>query len=250
MEAAVTKSRIDIQVFPDLESLSHKAVEIFVDTSRRSIYERKSFSVAISGGSTPGVLYMLLGSDQYRDKIDWKHTHVFWSDERCVSPEHRDSNFRLASEGFLSKVPVPDKNLHRVRGEKGPEQGAQEYKNELRKHFGTEGLPVFDLVLLGMGEDGHTASLFPVSMAIDETEQLAVPVYRDKPDHNRVSLATPVLSHALHIVFLVAGGSKSRIVADILVEDKGRDRYPAGWIQSMSTNVTWLLDREAAALLS
>lgn len=246
----MTKSRIDIQVFPDLESLSHKAVEIFVDTSSRSIYERKSFSVAISGGSTPKRLYALLGSDQYKDKIDWKQTHVFWSDERCVPPEHRDSNFRIAFEGFISKVPVPDMNLHRVRGQKGPKQGAQEYEDELRKHFGTVGLPVFDLVLLGIGEDGHTASLFPVSMAIDETEQLAVPVYRDKPDHNRVSLSLPVLNHALHIVFLVAGGSKSRIVADILLKEKDRDRYPAGRIQSMGSNVTWLLDREAAALLS
>lgn len=249
MEAAVTKGRIDIQILPDLESLSHKAVEIFVDTSRRSIYERKSFSVAISGGSTPGVLYMLLGSDQYKDKIDWKHTHIFWSDERCVPPEHRDSNFRLAFEEFLSKVPVPDKNVHRIRGEKGPEQGAQEYEDELRKHFGTEGLPVFDLVLLGLGEEGHTASLFPGSMAIYETKQLVVPVYRDKPDHNRVSLSLPVLNHALHVVFLVAGILKSRAIANILMKEQNRDRYPVEPIQSVGRNVTWLLDKEAAALL-
>ena len=212
--------------------------------------KEKGFQLPYLADQLQGFLYMLLGSDQSWDKIDWEHTHVFWSDERCVPPEHRESNFRLASEGFLSKVPVPDKNLHRIKGEKGPEQGSLEYGDELRKHFGTEGLPVFDLVLLGLGEDGHTASLFPGSGVMDETQRLAVPVYRNKPDHNRVSISLPVLNHALHIVFLVAGGSKSRIVADIVSKEKDRDRYPAGRIQSLGSNVTWLLDREAAALLS
>jgi 6-phosphogluconolactonase len=249
VEAAVTNGRIEIRVFPDLESLSHEAVHIFVETSRQLISERKSFSVAISGGSTPRMLYTLLGSDQYRDTVDWKRIHVFWADERCVPPEHRDSNFRHAFESFLSKVPVPDKNIHRIRGEKGPEQGAQEYENELRRHFGMEGFPVFDLVLLGLGEEGHTASLFPDSTALNATVRLAVPAYRDRPDHNRVTLTLPVLSNALHAVFMVSGISKSRAIANILMMEQNRDRYPVEPIQSAGRNVTWLLDTEAAALL-
>lgn len=249
MEAAVTEGRIKIRVFPDLESLSHEAVHIFVETSRQSISERKSFSVAISGGSTPRMLYTLLGSDRYRDIVNWKGINVFWADERCVTPEHRDSNYRHAFESFLSKVPVPDKNIHRIRGEKGPEQGAQEYENELRRHFDTANLPVFDLVLLGMGEDGHTASLFRNSITLNEKGRLAVPVFRNKSDHDRITLTLPVLNNALHIVLLISGTSKSKTVANILGEKNGKHRYPVGRIQPTGGTVIWLLDREAAALL-
>ena len=147
-----------------------KAAEQWVNLARQAIARSGRFTVALSGGSTPKVLYSLLASPEYRERIDWLHVHLFWGDERCVPPDHPESNYRMVQEALLSKIQIPPENIHRMAGEKDPQTAAVEYEQELRDFFQTkDAAPRFDLILLGLGEDGHTASLFPGTPAPDET---------------------------------------------------------------------------------
>jgi 6-phosphogluconolactonase len=234
-----------VQVLANLEAVSQRAASIFLDLSRDAIASKGRFAAALSGGSTPVRLYTLLASRPFRDRLDWRHVHFFWADERCVPKEDKESNFKLAFDNLLSRVPVPADHVHRIKGEEDPDKGAREYEEEMRNFFGGT-FPVFDLILLGMGEDGHTASLFPGSKPLEERDRLALPVDREKPKTNRVTLALPVLNHAAHILFLVSGRSKADMVLKVL-EGEEKERYPAGRIRPLHGNVIWLLDQEAAA---
>jgi 6-phosphogluconolactonase len=238
-----------IQVLPDLEAMSHKGAEMFVNTSRTCIASKGKFSAAVSGGSTPRKLYGLLGSAEYRPHVDWQRVHFFWVDERCVPKEHEESNFKTTFDMLLSKVSIPDKNTHRIKGEEDPDQAARDYEEEVRKFFGMSGLPMFDLVILGMGEDGHTASLFSGSNLLKERIRLAAPVYLEKPNWNRITLTLPVLNNATQILFLVAGHSKADVVYEILGNGRKKERYPAGLISPVHGSITWLIDQEAARKL-
>ncbi len=238
-----------VQVLSDLEAISHKAAEVFVNVSRTCTASQGKFSVAISGGSTPRKLYSLLGSAEYSPQVEWQRVHFFWVDERCVPKEHEESNFKAAFDRLLSKISLPDENIHRVKGEEDPDQAAREYEEEVRKFFGMPGLPMFDLVILGIGEDGHTASLFPGSKLLKERIRLAAPVYLKKPNRNRITLTLPVLNNAAQIIFLVAGQSKAGIVYEILGDGQRKERYPAGLINPAQGDLTWLIDREAAQKL-
>jgi 6-phosphogluconolactonase len=250
METTVIgKSNVKIEVLPDLEALSLRAASIFVDASRNSIATKKRFAAAISGGSTPRGLYMLLGSDAYRDQADWQHVHLFWADERCVPKEDEASNFRTAFDALLSKVALPDKNIHRIKGEEAPDKAARDYEDEIRRFFGETERPGFDLLILGMGEDGHTASLFPGSKSLQETVKLAIPVYLEEAKKNRISLTLPVLNDADQILFLVTGPSKASVLSEILGGRKKKTGYPAGLIRPARGSVTWLIDHEAAGKL-
>ncbi len=237
-----------ITVLPDLEAVSSRAAEIFLDSSRNCINARGRFAVALSGGSTPRRLYSLLGSGRYRDEIDWKHVHLFWADERCVPGDHQESNFKAAFDLFLSKVPVPPGNIHRIKGEKGAGAAAGEYESDLRKFFSAPASPSFDLIILGVGEDGHTASLFPGSPSLAEVSKLAVPVFKESPGINRVTLTFPVLNSASQVLFLVSGRAKGPVVHDIL-ETGNAEHYPAGLVLPERGGATWLLDSEAAEAL-
>jgi 6-phosphogluconolactonase len=235
-------------ILPDLEAISHKAAEIFLYLSEQYISSAKRFVVALSGGTTPKRFYELLGSDVFRDAIDWSHIHFFWVDERCVPKEHEESNYKLAFDTFLSKVPVRTSNIHRIKGEESPDIAASEYEKAMQAFFGTSGLPVFDLIILGMGEDGHTASLFSGSESLKEKTRLAIPVHMIKQNFNRVTLTLPVLNSAAHIIFLVAGKSKAHIVKAVLAGDKESKKFPAGLINLENDNIQWLIDREAAGI--
>ena len=239
----------EVEIFPDLEALSRAAALRFADASRKSISSKGTFAVAISGGSTPGSLYLLLGSDYYIHAIDWQQVHIFWVDERCVPPGHEQSNFKLAFDTFLSTVPVPPGNLHRIKGEESPEQGAKEYEAALREFFGKGVIPPLDLILLGLGEDGHTASLFPGSAALAEQERLAVAVRKQPPELDRITLTLPVLNNALRVIFLVSGSAKAHIVHEILENPETTGKYPAGFVLPARGRLTWLIDKAAAALL-
>lgn len=247
--AVIEKSNGKIEVLPDLEALSLRAASTFVSTSRNSIAAKKRFAVAISGGSTPRRLYMLLGSDAYRHQVDWQHVHLFWADERCVPKEDEASNFRTAFDTLLSKVAIPDKNIHRIKGEEVPDKAARDYEEEMRRFFGESERPRFDLIILGMGEDGHTASLFPGSKSLDETVRLAIPVYLEESQKNRITLTLPVLNDADQILFLVAGPSKAAVLFEILGDGEKRKRFPAGMIRPTHGTMTWLVDHEAAGRL-
>lgn len=240
------KFRSLVEVLSDLEAINHQAASFFVNASRDSIAAKNRFAVAISGGSTPRRLYALLGAEPYRDRVDWQHVHFFWADERCVPKEDEESNFKTAFDTLLWKVSISDGNIHRIRGEEDPDKAAGDYEEEIKMFFGISGSPMFDLIILGMGEDGHTASLFPGSKALQETIRIAVPVYLEKPNRNRITLTVPVLNNAAQVLFLVAGDSKVKAVSEVLGDGEERKRYPAGLISPVHGSVTWLIDRKAA----
>lgn len=250
METAVIESpHVKIEVLSGLEAVSHKAAETFFNISRSCISTRGKFSVAISGGSTPRGLYTLLATSAYRDRIDWPNVHFFWVDERCVPRDHEESNFKAASDAFLLKIPIPDENIHRIKGEEFPGKAAREYQEELWEFFGRSGFPIFDLIILGVGEDGHTASLFPGSKALNERERLVVPVYLKKPETNRVTLTLPVLNNTSQTLFLVSGASKATILSEIIENEDNKAKYPAGLIAPIHGDILWLIDQEAAGKL-
>jgi 6-phosphogluconolactonase len=246
----ITGSDVSIQLLPDLEAISHKAAEIFLNLSRSSLSSKESFTVALSGGSTPRRFYHLLGFDACRGEVESHRIHFFWVDERCVPQEHEESNFKTVYDALLSRVPVPEQNIHRIKGEAGPEEAAKEYERAIRGFFGGTDLPVFDLIVLGMGEDGHTASLFPGSGALGEKKRLAVPVYKEKPEIHRVTLTFPILNNASQVLFLVSGRSKSRVLAEVLEDEGKKSCYPAGIVAPAHGKITWLIDEEAAEYLT
>jgi 6-phosphogluconolactonase len=238
---------MQVQVFPDLEALSHEAATLFVNLSRNSTVSQGRFTVVLSGGSTPRILYSLLGSDLYRRKVDWHHVHFFWADERCVPVVHEESNFKLVFDLLLSKISLPQGNIHRIKVEEGPEKGAQDYEDCIREFFKVSGFPVFDLIILGVGKDGHTASLFPGSLSLEEKTRLAIPVYMEEIKRHRITLTLPVLNNADHIVFLAAGPAKADAIKEIL--ENRKEQYPAGLVSPVHGNLIWMLDREASSKL-
>ncbi len=192
----------NIHAYPNKEKLVAATTERIADCMEQAIQKNGLCNMALSGGKTPGGIFSLLASNPYRDRLDWSRLHVFWGDERMVPPEHQDSNFRLVQETLLDHIKIPDENVHRMRGEIAPEEAAAEYISLLHDHF-KGGLPCFDLMLLGLGEDGHTASLFPGTDAVEEREKHAVAVFVPKLDAWRVTLTLPVLNAARKILFLV-----------------------------------------------
>jgi 6-phosphogluconolactonase len=238
----------EIVVLPDSDTLAHKAARRFAELAVEAVDSRGRFSVALSGGSTPRVLYRLLAEEPHRGQIPWKGVHLFWGDERCVPPDDPGSSFRAADEAFISRVPLPWDNVHRVRGELAPEVAARAYANALTDFFCGPHARL-DLVLLGLGEDGHTASLFPGSDALQETTRLAAAVeahYEDRPA-DRVTLTLPAINTARHILFLVTGSDKARIVRAVLEGDQRS--YPARQVYPTAGELTWLLDAAAASSL-
>ncbi len=230
---------------PDAPGLARAAAEMLREEIEGVLATRDRVAVALSGGATPRLFFRLLGAE-YRDNIKWRAVHLFWADERAVPPDHEQSNFRSVSEELLSKITLPPGNVHRIPGELAPEQAAAAYEADLQRYFGGAGLPEFDLIFLGVGEDGHTASLFPGAAALAEKERLAVAVDHTTTASWRVTLTLPVLNNASRVVFLVAGRSKTQIVRAILTAE-GEDKHPAGLIKPRRGTVVWLLDQEAAA---
>lgn len=235
-----------IEVYETGEAVGARGAELFLAAAREALAARGRFSVALSGGSSPIPLFRHLAEKASRAGIDWRAVHVFWVDERGVPPDHAESNFRLADELLLSKLPDPGAVIHRIAGEIAPDEAAHRYEADLSASFPDEEIPVFDLLFLGVGNDGHTASLFPGMDLDDSSDRKAVAVYVEKLRSHRVTLTLPVLSNARHLVFLVTGDAKADIVAGLLEDGEGR-RYPASRVALMSSRVTWLLDTEAAS---
>jgi 6-phosphogluconolactonase len=238
----------EIVVLPDSETLAHEAARSLAVLAIEAVDSRGRFSVALSGGSTPRALYRLLAEEPYRGQIPWAGVHLFWGDERCVPPDDPGSSFRAADEAFISRVPLPPDNVHRVRGELAPEVAARAYANELDDFFCGPHARL-DLVLLGLGEDGHTASLFPGSDALQETRRLTAAVeahYQDRPT-GRVTLTLPAINTARHVLFLVSGSDKARIAQVVLEGDDGL--YPAQQVRPTAGELTWMLDAAAAGRL-
>ena len=237
-----------ITICRDIAELAKKAADCFVVLANEAAAETGRFTVALSGGSTPKVLYSLLATPEYNGSIPWSQVHFFWGDERCVPPDHPDSNYRMVHEALLVKITIPGANIHRMAGEKEPKLAAAEYENDLKTFFrlSSGALPRFDLMLLGLGEDGHTASLFPGSEALAEKERLVVAPYVEKLRAHRLSLSLPVINSAAMIVFLVAGKSKAEILQKILESKPESSPFPAASVQPQNGHLTWLIDQDGA----
>ena len=236
-----------VRTFGTPAEAARAAAETVAAACREAVAARGRFFLAVPGGNTPRGLFAVLAGEPYRSAIDWAAGQVFWTDERCVPPDHRDSNYRLAFELLLARVPIPPTHIHRMRGEDPPAAAAAAYEKELVRTFGTPA-PVFDLVLLGMGADGHTASLFPGHPALRETAR-AVAAASGPDGRDRITLTLPVLARASRVLFLVTGGNKAEAVAAVL-EGKTSGQPPAGLVGPPGHRVRWFLDRDAAALLT
>ncbi|HEU18539.1 MAG TPA: 6-phosphogluconolactonase [Deltaproteobacteria bacterium] len=232
-------------------SLSNVAVDIFEGCVNESVEKTGKFIVAISGGSTPRDMYRMLAEEPYHSRVPWERIHFFWVDERCVSVDDPVSNYGTALKDLLDHVPIPRYQVHPMRGDLPPDEGREEYEGELRSFFNIahDEVPVFDLVILGIGTDGHTASLFPGHDSLHATERLVCAVKGGNPDLNRLTLTIPVLNNARHVLFIVAGGEKASVVSKVFSGDGDGGDVPAGMVKPREGELIWLLDHDAASLV-
>jgi 6-phosphogluconolactonase len=224
--------------FPDLDSLSRAAAEYIIYAANEEIRTRSRFALALSGGDTPRTLYSLLASERWSERMPWTRTHVFWGDERCVPPESGESNFHSARELLLSRVPIPDGNIHRIPAERGGEAAAAIYQRELEDFFLSPGaksdyFPVFDCLLLGVGGDGHLASLFPGTRALEEDSRWVAPA--TAPDgispRERVTLTLPSIDRAKRLLFLVSGAGKRHVLRGVFDTSPGGSVLPVSRVK-------------------
>jgi 6-phosphogluconolactonase len=244
-----TDAELNLLVFDDAESLARGAAARVAELARESIGARGLFAVALSGGSTPRRVYELLAGAEFRGSIDWPNVHVFFGDERMVPPDHAESNYRMAREALLSKVDVPPENVHRIDGVGDAAANASAYESELRGLFGDVEWPRLDQVLLGMGDDGHTASLFPGTEVLKEQRLWVAPNWVEKLGAWRVTLTAPAINAARRVTFLVTGSAKAERLRE--VPKGGRDfaRLPSQLIRPSDGTLEWFVDRAAAARL-
>jgi len=239
MSSAVRSERGDVYVYDSAEEVARVAADTFVGVVAGVLADRATARVALAGGSTPKAMYRLLASPTYRERVDWKRVEIYFGDERCVPPDHADSNYRMAREALLDHVPLGADHVHRIAGEKPPAEAAAQYQQKLVR-LGDP--PRLDLVLLGMGPDGHTASLFPGTTALHETRALAAAVYVDKFESWRVTLTAPVLSAAAHVLITAVGAEKGDALAQALTAPPGT--VPIQLVRAIDQR--WLVDRAAA----
>jgi len=241
-----------VEIVSDPDSLAHRSLQIFVADAQRAIQSNGLFYVAISGGNTPKHFFELLGEASEATSLPWKKIHLFWVDERYVPPDSPWSNYKLAADTFLPRVGIPAENVHRIPTEEVDYNvSVRRYEHTIREVFGLGRgqVPQFDLIVLGMGADGHTGSLFPNSYASFDTEDLACAVYVLDEKLNRITLTHPVLCAARHLTVLVSGREKARIVKEVLTNEPDEVRYPIHALWRVIDRVTWLLDEGAAGLL-
>lgn len=235
----------EIVICRDTAELSRRSAERFCQLVNQSVQGSGRFTVALSGGSTPEHLYSLLASPGYKERIPWNYVHLFWGDERCVPPDHPESNFGMVRESLLSKIEIPAENIHRMAGEREPEAAAAEYEKHLQEFFALQSgaLPRFDLILNGIGEDGHTASLFPGSDSLTETERLVIAPFVEKLKTHRLTLTLPVLNSGAEVWFLVTGASKADAVKKVV---GGSSDLPAAKVQPVNGQLTWFITQDVA----
>jgi 6-phosphogluconolactonase len=245
--------RPDVQVFSTPEEVARAAARLFVDYAWQSIAKDGQFMVALSGGNTPRLMFEILASDQFRAQVDWAKVHVFWGDERAVPPANPESNYGMARRELLIRVPIPEGNVHRMEAEKASiGRAAHEYEEVLRKYLDLDdrGFPRFHLILLGMGNDGHTASLFPGPRVTRQTSRWVSTPTVTKLNMRRMTLTLPVLDAAMRVVFLVVGSEKAQMLRAVL-EEKHDPPYPAQLVQPRQHGLkVFLVDKPAAALLT
>lgn len=238
-----------VKIFPSPDELALKFAEELVSIITESAKVKKTFTVALSGGSTPEVLFALLGS-KYASSIPWEYVHFFWGDERCVPPDNSESNFAMTRRALLSKIEIPSANIHRIKGEDDPEIEAVRYSEEVlsftrNKHD----LPVFDLILLGLGDDGHTASIFPGHLDMLNSDKICLTASHPVTQQKRITLTGRVINNADIVTFLVTGKKKEDIVEKILKNKPEAINYPAFYVVPSHGSLSWFLDEDAGRLI-
>lgn len=246
----------EIRVYPDLPALAQAAADHLIEQAGKAILRQGYFAILLSGGSTPQAMYSYLSQPEVSARIDWMNVHLFWGDERCVHPSHADSNYHMVYDMLISHISIPEKNIHRIHAEGQPARAAADYEREVRHFFQQRqdrvtGTDLFDLVLLGLGEDGHVASLFPGSPALLEKEHWCVMVEHNQPPPplvRRVTATLPLINTARQVTFLVSGEKKSERVREVIYPETNRS-LPAQLVQPGSDRLLWLLDSQAALKL-
>jgi 6-phosphogluconolactonase len=236
-----------VLVFDTPELVAEAAAERFVVSANEADTGQRRFSVALSGGHTPRRVYELLASERFKGRVEWRNVHIFFGDERCVPPDHPESNYQMANDALLSRVPIPPENVHRMAGEGEPLASAALYENQLRQFFGQVSWPSFDLVFLGLGKDGHTASLFPETKGLTENDAWVVANWVEALGVYRLTLTVPVLNHALRILFLVTGGDKADALKAVLAGPRDPVHLPAQLVEPSEGTCEWLVDKAAAS---
>ena len=241
-------------VVADQTALAKEAAERCARIAEEAVARAGRFTIALSGGSTPKLLYSLLAAEPYSTNLPWQQTHLFWGDERAVPPGDHDSNFGMAKAALLDRVPIPTDQVHRMQAERDDlDLVAREYEAEIARSFGVPPgaePPAFDLILLGLGPDGHTASLFPHTEAVREHAHWVVRNHVPKLNSDRVTLTAPILNRAATVLFLVTGADKATALQAVLEGPADPDRLPAQLIRPMSGRLIWLVDRAAAGMLT
>jgi 6-phosphogluconolactonase len=239
----------NISIFKSPEQLAIAAAESFVESAEDALRESGRFCVALAGGSTPRRVYQLLATEPFDSSLDWSTVHLFFGDERAVPADHPDSNYAMVYETLISKIAIPGRNVHPIPSEGDVNENASQYENHLRAFFSGQSWPRLDLVLLGMGEDGHTASLFPNSAALNEQSRWVVATRNELWGQDRITLTVPVFNHARRVMFLVVGDKKAQRLKEVLRLQPASEQLPAQAIKPINGTIEWLVDAEAASLL-
>jgi 6-phosphogluconolactonase len=243
------KHKQTVRIFSNQADLITAAAELFIRAANESVAQNGRFLTALSGGGTPQALFELLATPAYASQIDWQRSHILWGDERLVPPNDSGSNYKLAWDTLLAHTPIPPQNIHRAKGELDPETAVADYTHQLQQlALPGQTLPALDLALMGLGSDGHTASLFPGPIPAAEQSQPVIAVtadYNGRPA-GRISLTPLVFNAARHILFLVTGAKKAAALAAVLNHQDSTETWPAQRIQPINGTITWLVDEAAA----
>lgn len=238
-----------IHVFANKEEASQASARFFVRTAKDAVQRQGRFSVALTGGSSPKILYQLLASEPFRSQVPWEQTHIFWGDERSVPHHDEQNNALMSHQLLLDHVPVPPAQIHRMSGEVPPDDSARQYGELLRKHFGDQA-PAFDLILLGMGDDGHTASMFPGTPVVHEKERLVKELFLAGQNMYRITLTAPVINQARQILFQVFGEGKAAVLKQVMEGPYQPEKLPSQLIRPVNGELHWYLDEAAAGQIS
>ncbi len=242
---------MNIEIYKDNDHLCRELAEWITSLIEETLTRKEQFSLVLSGGNTPKKLHLLLASSPYKERINWSKLHIFWGDERAVPFEDERNNARMAFDTLLSKVPVPEEQIHIMDTSLPPNEAAEDYEEMLFEFFGTDELPAqtFDLVLLGMGDDGHTLSLFPGTAVIHEEKKWATSFFLKAQDMQRITLTKIIVNHADHIVFMISGKDKANALREVLEGEKNPDLYPSQVISPTQGELHFFTDEAAASLL-
>jgi 6-phosphogluconolactonase len=244
----------DVRVSADAEALGRAAAREFIDLARQAIAARRRFAVALAGGATPRRIYELLAAPEHRQQVDWTRVEFFWGDERAVPPDHPDSNYGMAAAALLAALDLHAEQIHRIQAERPDrERAARDYQIEIARVFGVSPdgpPPVFDLILLGLGADGHTASLFPYTDALREQHRHVVSHYVAKLQADRITLTFPIINRAGEIRVVAAGAEKAPTLKEVLEGPPDPERLPSQLLDPVAGRLAWLVDRAAASQLA